>query len=229
MDIGLLSRALSPYAMRGAPQLPGPVGRSADRLAVGEAKEASESASAGERPTGVVVELSGPGLARASRAEEESSGGAEPSGQGKLSSEDQEEVEKMRARDAEVRTHENAHKAAAGRHARGGPKFEFESGPDGRRYAVGGEVSIDASPVSKDPDATIQKMQQVRRAALAPAEPSSQDRKVAAEASKNESSARTEKLEKNRESQRGADGLGAGSAYTQSESTPHGSNLNIVA
>ncbi|MCH8129990.1 MAG: hypothetical protein IIC70_08840, partial [Acidobacteria bacterium] len=60
-------------------------------------------------------------------------------------------------------------KAAAGSNASGGPTFEFTTGPDGKRYAVGGEVQIDTSAVDGDPQATIQKMQQVRRAALAPA------------------------------------------------------------
>ena len=101
--------------------------------------------------------------------------------------------------DAEVRAHENAHKAAAGQHARGGPTYEYERGPDGRRYAVGGEIRIDTSPVPDDPDATILKMRQVRRAALAPAEPSPQDRRVASEASQQESAARQEKMTQQRE------------------------------
>lgn len=108
---------------------------------------------------------------------------------GQLSEAEQREVEDLRARDAEVRTHEQAHASAGGGHA-GAPQFSFEQGPDGRSYAVDGEVSIDASPVSGDPQATIEKMQQVQRAALAPAEPSSQDRKVAAEAAQTEAKAR---------------------------------------
>lgn len=58
-------------------------------------------------------------------------------------------------------------------------------------YAVGGRVRIDVSAVSGDPAATLRKMQQVRRAALAPAEPSSQDRRVASRASAEEAKART--------------------------------------
>lgn len=135
---------------------------------------------------------------------------------GELTKEEEEEVRRLRARDVEVRNHENAHKAAAGRHARGGPKYEFERGPDGRRYAVGGEVSIDTSPVANDPDATILKMQQVRRAALAPAEPSSQDRKVASEASRTEAQARVEKREAQQsESADGARTRGASEASSE--------------
>lgn len=99
-----------------------------------------------------------------------------------LTPQEEEEVEELRRRDAEVRRHEAAHKAAAGQYARGGPTFEYQTGPDGRAYAVGGEVSIDTSPIPNDPRATIRKADAIRRAALAPEEPSAQDRKVAAEA-----------------------------------------------
>jgi hypothetical protein len=66
--------------------------------------------------------------------------------------------------------------------AQGGPNFDFQTGPNGRRYAVGGHVNIDTSPVAGDPEATIQKADQIARAARAPAEPSSTDRSVAAKA-----------------------------------------------
>ena len=108
-----------------------------------------------------------------------------------LSEEEQQEVDELQRRDREVRQHEQAHVAAAGRYAQGGPQFEFTTGPDGRQYATGGHVNIDVSPAST-PEATIQKAQVVRRAALAPAEPSGQDRAVAAEASQLELKARRE-------------------------------------
>lgn len=88
------------------------------------------------------------------------------------------QVTELQQRDREVRTHEQAHIAAAGGHARGGPSFTYQQGPDGKRYAVGGEVSIDTGKAG-EPQATILKMQTVRRAALAPAEPSAQDRAIA--------------------------------------------------
>jgi hypothetical protein len=112
-----------------------------------------------------------------------------------LTDEDAKEVERLRERDREVRTHEQAHAAAGGSHVRGGIKYEYQTGPDGRRYAVGGEVSIDTSPVSGDPQKTIQKAQQVRRAAMAPAEPSGADRQAAAAASRMEAEARQELIE----------------------------------
>jgi len=103
----------------------------------------------------------------------------------------QEEVRELKNRDAEVRTHEQTHAAVGGQYA-GSPSYEYERGPDGKSYAVGGEVQIDVSVVPGDPQATIQKMQVVRRAALAPAEPSSADRSIAAEASVKAAEARAE-------------------------------------
>lgn len=121
-----------------------------------------------------------------------------------LTDEDQKEVERLRERDREVRAHEQAHAAAGGSHIRGGIKYEYTTGPDGRRYATGGEVSIDTSPVPGDPQKTIQKAQQIRRAAMAPAEPSGADRQAAAAASRMEAEARQELIEE-RANPEGAD------------------------
>lgn len=95
----------------------------------------------------------------------------------------QQVLSQLRARDQEVRTHEQAHLSAAGQYATSGIKYSYQTGPDGQRYAVGGSVGIDTSPVAGDPEATLQKARVVQRAALAPAEPSGQDMKVAAQAS----------------------------------------------
>jgi hypothetical protein len=100
------------------------------------------------------------------------------------------ELAKLKARDREVRAHEAAHAAAAGSLAKGGPSYTYQQGSDGRRYAVGGEVNIDTGGVSGDPEATIQKARQIRAAANAPANPSAQDRAVAAQASRLEAQAR---------------------------------------
>ncbi len=93
------------------------------------------------------------------------------------------QIDKLRQRDREVRNHEMAHLAAAGAYALGGPTFEYQKGPDGQRYAIGGHVNIDTSPVAGDPEATQRKAETIRRAALAPGDPSPQDRSVAAAAS----------------------------------------------
>jgi len=111
---------------------------------------------------------------------------------GELSEEEQRQVEQLKERDREVRAHEAAHMAAAGGHANGGASFSYTKGPDGRNYATGGEVSIDTSPVAGDPQATLQKAQTVQRAAMAPAQPSGQDRQVAAQAAAMAAQARQE-------------------------------------
>ncbi len=92
-------------------------------------------------------------------------------------------IAELKQTDTEVRNHEMAHVAAGGGLITSGASFTFQQGPDGKRYAVAGEVGIDTSPVPGDPQATLQKMRQVRTAALAPASPSSQDIKVASQAS----------------------------------------------
>ena len=101
-------------------------------------------------------------------------------------------IAQLQARDREVRAHEQAHLAAAGPYATGGIQYDYQTGPDGNQYAVGGSVGIDTSPIPGDPEATIQKMQVVQRAALAPAEPSGQDIKVAAQAAQQATEARVE-------------------------------------
>ena len=100
------------------------------------------------------------------------------------------EIEQLKARDQEVRVHEQAHAATGGQYA-GAPRYEYTTGPDNKRYVTDGEVSIDVSE-EKTPEETLQKMEQVRAAALAPAEPSSQDLKVATEASQKATEARSE-------------------------------------
>ena len=94
-----------------------------------------------------------------------------------LSDEAKKRIAEMKRRDAEVRAHEQAHKRAGGSYA-GLPQYDYERGPDGRQYAVSGEVSIDTSS-ENSPEATIRKMEIVMRAAMAPGDPSAQDRAVA--------------------------------------------------
>ncbi len=100
-------------------------------------------------------------------------------------------LQQLKARDREVRAHEAAHAAVGGQYA-GSPKYSYQRGPDGQNYAIGGKVSIDLSSVSNDPEATIRKMDIVRRAALAPAQPSGQDRRVAQEAAAKKQQAQVE-------------------------------------
>ncbi len=101
------------------------------------------------------------------------------------------ELTALKQRDRAVRSHEQAHRASGAGLVTGGTTYSFEKGPDNRRYAVGGEVQIDTSREST-PRATILKMSKVKKAALAPADPSAQDRKVAAMADKVMAQARQE-------------------------------------
>lgn len=108
------------------------------------------------------------------------------------SPEEEQQIKELRTTDQEVRAHEMAHLAAAGGLSKGGATFEYQHGPDGQLYAVSGEVQIDSSGVSGDPEATLQRAQQIQRAALAPAQPSSQDRSVAVAAAAMAAEARAE-------------------------------------
>ncbi|BBL71399.1 putative metalloprotease CJM1_0395 family protein [Methylogaea oryzae] len=153
-------------------------------------------------PLGLWPKASG-GAPVAAQAAEAAPGGWSKAGQpgaprkasganGELTQEAVKALEKLKATDREVRAHEAAHLAAAGGIAVSGASFSYERGPDGQQYAVGGEVSIDTSPVPNDPEATARKAEQIRRAALAPANPSGQDISVAAAASQMQAQAQAE-------------------------------------
>ncbi len=103
------------------------------------------------------------------------------------------DIQQLKARDREVRAHEAAHIAAGGSIVRSGAKLTYARGPDGVLYAIGGEVSIDTSKANT-PETTLAKAEKIRRAALAPAKPSSQDRAVAARAARMAMQARQEIL-----------------------------------
>ncbi|WP_394393154.1 putative metalloprotease CJM1_0395 family protein [Shewanella woodyi] len=107
---------------------------------------------------------------------------------------EQQVLAELAKRDAEVRSHEQAHAAVGGIHAQS-PQLSYEQGSDGRRYAVDGEVSIDISTVPGNPLATVNKMRQVYAAAMAPTDPSMADIRVAAEAMRKLNQARAELAE----------------------------------
>ncbi|MDH5546018.1 MAG: putative metalloprotease CJM1_0395 family protein [Gammaproteobacteria bacterium] len=138
-----------------------------------------------------------------------------------LDEDDLEEVKELASRDREVRAHEAAHLAAAGQYAKGGINLETKRGPDGKSYAVGGHVSIDTSPVPNDPEATLRKAQKIRAAAIAPAEPSGQDRSVAIEAARMASEARMEITKEKQEEIKQT--LESKDKTTEEASTPTGS------
>lgn len=163
-----------------------------------------------EQSSGRLAKANEKGLQRA-ESEDTEKQGSTVSGQAvrpdgtALSNEELRQVALLKKIDTQVRAHEMAHVAVAGPYAKGGASFQFQKGPDGQSYAVGGEVPIDTSPEAT-PEATIAKMRVVRAAALAPADPSPQDRKVAAAATAAISGARqAAKLMRLHQSAKGVD------------------------
>jgi hypothetical protein len=109
----------------------------------------------------------------------------------KLTPDQQRQVLELQQRDAHVRQHEAAHQSAGGS-LTGAASFSYQLGPDGRSYAVGGEVGVRLQ-AGRTPDETISNARQARRAALAPSDPSAQDLAVAAQAGQMEQAASARK------------------------------------
>lgn len=105
----------------------------------------------------------------------------------------QAQIAKLKQTEEKVKAHEAAHKAVGGNLA-SSASYSYTRGPDGQSYITGGEVQIDMSD-GRTPQETISRMQQVIRAALAPADPSGQDRAVAAAAASRMTEAQQEKLQ----------------------------------
>lgn len=104
----------------------------------------------------------------------------------------------LKARDAEVRAHELKHLASAGQYASGGIVYDYQTGPDGRLYAVGGHVNVNTGSVSGDPEATLQKARTLRMTAMSVGDPSAADSAVAQGASQMESDAMSQIADENR-------------------------------
>jgi hypothetical protein len=172
--------------------------------------------------------------AQATEGSEGSEAPAGPRAEEELSDTERQELADLRARDTEVRAHEAAHVAAGGAHVRGGASYGYRTGPDGRQYAVEGEVGIDTSPVPGDPEATAAKARQIRAAALAPAQPSGADRSIAARASQMESEAMVEMVQEQREAEAQAESAREGSPWDRYALDPAarpgvGGRLSLVA
>lgn len=144
------------------------------------------SATEANTPTQYTAAHTLPIAAAASKPERDDAPSKKP---GQLSEAEERKLRELRETDARVRRHEEAHRAAAGALYRGGPNYTYETGPDGKRYAVAGSVQIDTSP-GRTPEETVQKAAQIRRAALAPMDPSGTDRAVASKATRMEDAAR---------------------------------------
>jgi hypothetical protein len=105
-----------------------------------------------------------------------------------LSVDEQRLLKELTARDSEVKTHEAAHQALGGG-LTGAASYTYQQGPDGKMYAIGGEVSI-STPTSSNPEEAIRNARTVAASALAAGDPSPQDFAVASSASIMEMKAR---------------------------------------
>ncbi len=155
-------------------------------------------------------------------SKQEDSSSQNPSAPKELTPAQQAQLVKLQTRDTQVRAHEAAHLAAGSGVVTGGASFTYQTGPDNRQYAIGGEVPIDASEGST-PQETVSKMRQVRTAALAPADPSPTDYQVAATATLLEMRALQEIAKAKRE-----EGLVAtGKTYAEENTEEENINLSI--
>ncbi|MDR3087932.1 MAG: hypothetical protein LBU45_08310 [Azoarcus sp.] len=150
-----------------------------------------------------------------------------------LNAADQRRVEEMKTTDRAVRAHEAAHMAAGGNLVTSGASYSYETGPDGQRYAVAGEVGIDTSK-GRTPQETLARAERIRAAALAPADPSGQDRAVAAAAAQMAADARAEiaraNMEKNQTDNTRVDGRAASFGQAIERSLrPDGQSVDIYA
>ncbi|UMR30158.1 catalase [Massilia sp. MB5] len=119
--------------------------------------------------------------APAQGAQEKQEPQAKQGAKAELTADQLKQIDKLKARDQQVRQHEMAHLSAAGGLATSGPTYTYQRGPDGINYAIGGEVNIDTSP-GRTPQETLERARTIQAAALAPADPSGPDRAIAARA-----------------------------------------------
>jgi hypothetical protein len=143
---------------------------------------------------------------------------------GTRSEAEQRQIDALQQDDRRVRSHEQAHISAGGGLTSGGATFQYKTGPDGKQYAVGGEVQIDTSE-EKDPSATIRKATRIKAAALAPADPSAQDRSVAASADAMAIKARQELAQTQSGGGAQSSGQSSGQAAATMQSGPTNVNL----
>ena len=141
------------------------------------------------------------------------------------------QVDELRKTDGKVHRHEEAHLAVGRDLVIGGASYTYTTGPDNKRYAVAGEVSIDTSP-AKTPEETIPKAEHIRETALAPSDPSAQDRSVAAQAARMAAEARIEVLVRQRAvaaNERDGSGFYRGVQLTGANNLNLGQSLDLFA
>ena len=137
-------------------------------------------------------------MARVIRREDDDAAGSLPGDQAAASGARPEAADaalqqKLEARDAKVRAHEMGHVMAGGGQAQGLPQYTYQTGPDGRSYAVGGAVNISITS-SGDAEGDARQADTARRAALATGETSARDALTANQAGEMASRARQRAL-----------------------------------
>ncbi len=139
-----------------------------------------------ENPTSQGKSTIDPEAQNRAQSIETSNSESNPDSVSEMSPEDERQLQKLKQTDITVKNHERQHAAVAAGYVKNGPVYEYTIGPDNKRYAIAGHVSMDMSQVPNNPEATIRKAQVIKRAALAPADPSGADRAVASAAVKME-------------------------------------------
>ncbi|MGB5866535.1 MAG: putative metalloprotease CJM1_0395 family protein [Arcobacteraceae bacterium] len=91
-------------------------------------------------------------------------------------------LEKFKNKDAQIRTHEQVH-ASIG-HTTSPISYSYQQGPDGKMYAVGGNVRMDTS-IPDDPKAAAFKLDVLQKAASGPADTSGADNMIATQSNLN--------------------------------------------
>ena len=89
-------------------------------------------------------------------------------------SDEQRVVDKLQIRDREVRAHEMSHGIDPNLIKIGSAQFDYTIGPDGKAYATGGKVTL-ATGNPTSPEDAVDKAQALKKASMAPGNPSPQD------------------------------------------------------
>lgn len=145
----------------------------------------------------------------------------------KLSDEEQLQVSRLKARDTQVRQHEQAHLSASAGLNVSGASFTYQKGPNGVNYAVAGDVKIDTSP-GRTPEETLARAEKIAGAALAPADPSPVDRSVAAKAENMAQQARVELMQQDK-AVAGKHDAHSDIRQTYENGVPHAKNIDTFA
>ncbi|WP_404421794.1 putative metalloprotease CJM1_0395 family protein [Thalassospira australica] len=111
--------------------------------------------------------------AREASDEQAESNSTGPKNPADLSAAEKADIARLQARDSAVKQEEKAHAAAAGPYG-SAPQYEYQIGPDGKAYAIGGHVDVGVS-LSGSAEDTDRALATLQNAALAPNAPSGAD------------------------------------------------------